>query len=130
MSNDQEVLEQFKKESPWGLATAVDLKNCNPATIRNAEVIKQFVQELCDLIDMKRFGDTMVVHFGDDPRVCGLSMTQLIETSLISGHFANETNAVYLDIFSCKEYPPYRVADFCKTFFEAEEVNVQFIFRH
>jgi S-adenosylmethionine/arginine decarboxylase-like enzyme len=130
MSNDQEVLEQFKKESPWGLATAVDLKNCNPATIRDAEKIKQFVQELSDLIDMKRFGDTMVVHFGEDPRVSGFSMTQLIETSLISGHFANETNAVYLDIFSCKEYPPYKVAEFCRTFFEAQEVKVQVIFRH
>jgi hypothetical protein len=31
---------------------------------------------------------------------------QLIETSLISAHFANLTNTVYLDVFSCKPYDP------------------------
>lgn len=128
-ATDQEVIEAFTKEPYWGLAAAVDLKGCNPETIRDAEKIKQFVHELCDKIDMKRFGDTTVVHFGEDPRVNGFSMTQLIETSLISGHFANETNTAYLDIFSCKEYPPYVVADFCKSFFEAKDVTLQIIFR-
>ena len=84
---------------------------------------------LCDLIQMKRFGETMVVHFGQDPRVSGFSMTQLVETSLISGHFANCTNAVYLDIFSCKEYPPHKTADFCKKFFEAKDMKIHVTFR-
>jgi S-adenosylmethionine/arginine decarboxylase-like enzyme len=109
----------------WGLAGSFDIYNCDPATIRDAGKIKEFVAELCDLIEMKRFGDTMVVDFGDDERVAGYSMVQLIETSLISAHFANKTNATYLDVFSCKPYNPNIVADFAKRFFGGSECIAQ-----
>ena len=79
---------------------------------------------------MKKFGPTVVVNFGEDPRVSGYSMTQLIETSLISGHFANQSDAAYIDIFSCKAYPPYVAAAFAKEFFEAQEVRVSIHFRY
>ncbi|MFA6017095.1 MAG: S-adenosylmethionine decarboxylase [Patescibacteria group bacterium] len=126
---DLEVMSRYKKQAPWGMSMNVDLYNCNPKTIRDAKKIKEFVDTLCDLIDMKRFGKTTVVNFGEDERVAGFSMTQLIETSLISGHFANQTNAVYLDIFSCKEYPPQLTAAFCKTFFEAKKMHTKVTFR-
>jgi S-adenosylmethionine/arginine decarboxylase-like enzyme len=80
-------------------------------------LIKQFVVELCDLIEMKRFGETQVVHFGEDEKVAGFSMAQLIETSLISAHFANKTNATYLDVFSCKAYDPETVKSFAQNYF-------------
>jgi S-adenosylmethionine/arginine decarboxylase-like enzyme len=79
---------------------------------------------------MKKFGPTTVVDFGEDPRVSGFSMTQLIETSLISGHFANQSNAVYLDIFSCKFYSPHVAAAYAKTFFEAKDVKLSINFRY
>ena len=126
---DDEVCVRFKTADAWGLSTSVDLKDCNPETIRSAEKIKEFVIKLCDLIDMKRFGEPQIVHFGPCERVAGYSMTQLIETSLISGHFANETNAAYLDIFSCKEYPPRVMADFCRDFFEAGSMKYNIVFR-
>jgi len=66
---------------------------------------------------MKRFGDTQVVNFGEDERVAGYSMVQLIETSLISAHFANLTNTVYLDVFSCKPYDPETVKRFSQEYF-------------
>jgi S-adenosylmethionine/arginine decarboxylase-like enzyme len=105
--------------TPWGLLTSLDLYGCDPDTIRDADKIKRFVVELCDLIEMKRFGDCQVVHFGEEERVAGFSMIQLIETSLISGHFANLTNAAYIDIFSCKAYDPDTVAEFTRKFFQA-----------
>ena len=97
--------------------------------IRDAQKIRQFVVELCDLIEMKRFGETQVIHFGEDERVAGYSMTQLIETSLISAHFANQTNTTYLDVFSCKTYDPQAVVDYAKGFFRADRVNIQVIQR-
>jgi S-adenosylmethionine/arginine decarboxylase-like enzyme len=102
----------------WGLCTAVDLQDCNPDLIRNADYIKRYVVELCELIGMKRFGECQVVNFGEG-RVAGYSMVQLISTSLISGHFANDTNNAYLDIFSCKGYDPAVVESFSKEFFGA-----------
>jgi len=127
--SDDEIIKKFKEQGSWGLYTSVDLKNCNPATIRDADRIKQFIVELCDLIDMKRFGEPTVVHFGPCERVAGYSMMQLIETSLVSGHFANETNAAYLDIFSCKEYGPKQMGEFCKKFFGAESMTTHVLFR-
>jgi S-adenosylmethionine/arginine decarboxylase-like enzyme len=110
--------------APWGILTSLDLYDCNPTTIREAEKIKQYVFELCELIQMKRFGECQVVHFGEDERVAGFSMIQLIETSLISGHFANLTNSVYIDVFSCKPYDNKKVSAFTKRFFEAESVTM------
>src|SRR5690554_3431697 len=127
--SDVEIVAQFKQRGCWGLYTSVDLKGCDPATIRDAEKIHRFIVELCDLIDMKRFGEPQIIHFGPNERVAGFSMTQLIETSLVSGHFANETNAAYLDIFSCKEYEPSKAAEFCRDFFGAESVTHQVLFR-
>ena len=106
----------FDKEKPWGMSTSVDLYNCDPSTIRDADKIKEYVKQLCDLIEMRTFGECLVVHFGDDPKVSGFSMTQLIETSLVSGHFANNTNAAYLDIFSCKWYDVEQVVSFSRKF--------------
>ena len=128
--DDEMFIRCYQEENPWGIATSVDLYECNPDSIRSAEKIRAFVDALCKLIDMKKFGPTVVVDFGEDPRVSGYSMTQLIETSLISGHFANQSNAAYLDIFSCKAYPPNVAAAFAKEFFEAREMNVSIHFRY
>ncbi len=106
------------KEDPWGLACSFDIYNCNPEIIRDANKIQEFVIKLCDLIEMKRFGETIIVNFGEEERVAGYSMVQLIETSLISAHFANLSGTVYLDVFSCREYDPETVESFAKEFFE------------
>lgn len=112
---------EYEVKDAWGLVSSIDLHGCNPATIRDAEAVKRFVYELCELIDMKRYGECTVVDFGEDPRVSGFSMTQLIETSLISGHFANQSNTVFLDIFSCKFYDPSIATNFAKEFFNATD---------
>ena len=119
-----------KADSVWGIASAIDIYNCNPSTIRDADQIKQFVIELCELIEMKRFGETQVVHFGEDEKVEGFSMIQLIETSLISAHFANLTQTTYLDVFSCKAYDPERVRLFSQEFFEGNRSILNVTLRH
>ncbi|MCK8518832.1 S-adenosylmethionine decarboxylase [Methanoculleus sp. 7T] len=129
MVSDAEIVAQFRQRGSWGLYTSVDLKGCDPASIRDPEKIHRFIIELCDLIDMHRFGEPQIIHFGPNERVAGFSMTQLIETSLVSGHFANETNAAYLDIFSCKEYEPSKAAEFCRNFFGAQSATYQVLFR-
>ena len=121
--------EQFNELGAWGLYTSVDIHNCDPAIIRDADMIRQYVVQLCDLIEMKRFGETQVVHFGEDERVAGYSMIQLIETSLISGHFANSTNSAYLDIFSCKFYDTSIMVEFTKNYFKASDAVVHITLR-
>ncbi len=118
VSETRSLREAAIAQNVWGMASAIDIYNCNPDTIRDADEIRRFTASLCDLIEMKRFGETQVVHFGEDERVAGYSMVQLIETSLISAHFANQSNAVYLDVFSCKPYDPEKVQTFAQEFFQ------------
>lgn len=121
--------KEFDAMKAWGILTSIDIHHCDPELIRSASTIKDFVIQLCDLIKMKRFGEPVIVHFGEDERVAGYSMTQLIETSLISAHFANQTNNVYLDIFSCKYYEPEKAAQFAKTFFKGKDFNLNVVLR-
>lgn len=121
--------EEVNYEDMWGMSTAIDLHRCNGKTIRDANKIKEFVRKLVKLIDMKAFGEPIVVNFGEEERVAGFSMMQLIETSLISGHFANQSGNVYLDVFSCKKYDPRKAAEFAKKFFEAKDYNMKTILR-
>jgi len=130
VKKDKEIMEKYNKENPWGMSVCVDLKDCDPKTLRDAKKVKEFVNNLVLLLEMKKFGKTTVVDFGENPRVTGFSMTQLIETSLISGHFANNSNAIYLDIFSCKAYAPYKAAEFCKKFFGAKSYELKINFRY
>ena len=120
---------EFENMQAWGILTSLDIHGCAPELIRDPGHIKDFVVQLCDLIEMKRFGEPVIVDFGEDERVSGYSLTQLIETSLISAHFANQSNAIYLDIFSCKYYDPNIAAEFSKTFFKGEDYNLNVTLR-
>jgi S-adenosylmethionine/arginine decarboxylase-like enzyme len=124
------IVDKIKKDCVWGISTSVDCYECDPELIRSIDQVKIFTAKLIKHIDMKAYGPCHVVHFGEDERVAGLSMFQLIETSCISAHFANQTNAAYIDIFSCKEFDPASAAEFCKEFFKAKTVNIQTNFRY
>jgi S-adenosylmethionine/arginine decarboxylase-like enzyme len=113
----------------WGVSACIDLYECDLHLMQDETAIKRFVRELCNLIKMRRFGETQVVCFGDDPRVTGFSMTQLIETSLVSAHFADYSKAIYLDVFSCATYDPDEAAAFAAQFFKAKRHNVQVVRR-
>ncbi len=112
------IKDEAIRTNAWGIAAGIDIYECDSEMIRSEEAIQQFVIELCDLIEMKRFGETQIVYFGEEDRVAGFSMIQLIETSLISAHFANLTDAVYLDVFSCKPYDPEIARQFSQKYFK------------
>ena len=113
----------------WGLSSCIDLYECDLSLMKDAEAIREFVSVLCDRIKMRRYGETQVVHFGDEPRVNGFSMTQLIETSLISAHFAEASRAIYLDVFSCASYDPRDVAEFALKYFKGKRCTLHVVER-
>jgi S-adenosylmethionine/arginine decarboxylase-like enzyme len=123
-------VEREFQEGAWGLLTSLDLSHCDPVVIRSAEALRVFAIELCAILKMKRYGEGQVVHFGQDEKVSGYSLTQLIETSLISGHFVDFTNKAYIDIFSCAAYDPAGAAMFTKEFFRASDVHTSTLFRY
>jgi S-adenosylmethionine/arginine decarboxylase-like enzyme len=117
------------KTEYWGVSSCINLYECNLGLMQNADAIRKFVVLLCDRIKMRRYGETQVVFFGDEPRVKGFSMTQLIETSLISAHFADATQAIYLDVFSCAPYDPEDTARFAAKYFKAARYELHVVHR-
>ena len=114
----------------WGMSSCIDLYECDLALMQNADAIREYVKVLCERIKMRRYGETQVVFFGDELRVQGFSMTQLIETSLISAHFADASRAIYLDVFSCAPYDPEEVARFAAEYFKAVRYQLNVTIRH
>lgn len=123
------IEDVYHKTESWGLSTTIDLHACRPDLIRDAEKIKEFTIRLCEHLKVKRFGECIVVHFGESEAIEGFSLVQLIETSLISGHFANLTNNAYIDIFSCRYYDPEIAVEFCKTYFDAVTAHSSYTLR-
>ena len=113
----------------WGASSCIDLYDCDLTLMQDADAIREFVKILCERIKMRRYGETQVVFFGDEPRVQGYSMTQLIETSLISAHFANASRAIYLDVFSCAPYDPEDTAKFAADYFKAARYQINITYR-
>ncbi len=127
LSRNLHILKTDRK-TPWGFSTVLDLKKCN-YKIKDKADIQDYVFQLCDLIDMKRFGPCHIHRFGNGNKE-GYSMVQLIETSNITGHFTEQDNSAFLDIFSCKEYDVLELEKFTKKFFEAESFISRTILRY
>ena len=115
---------EFDSSDAWGLATSIDMQGCDPDTIRSRDAIEAFTTAACDRLGVTPYGPPQIVRFGASPEIYGYSMVQLIETSLVSGHFAETTNAVYLDIFSCKWYDAAAVVEFAMQFFKSTSVRI------
>lgn len=130
MKSKEEMKDREESEvEHWGVSSCINLYDCDLALMQNAEAIREFVVLLCDRIKMRRYGETQVVFFGDEPRVQGFSMTQLIETSLISAHFADASRAIYLDVFSCAPYDPEDTARFAAEYFKAGDYQYEVVYR-
>ena len=114
--------------SAWGLLAVINLYNCDPDLIREPAVIKQFIIELCQVINMTRFGDVLIERFGKDS-LKGYSVMQFIETSSITAHFDEADNRAFIDIFSCKSFEVKPAVDFCFNCFKAKNFKCEVIVR-
>ncbi|MBB42169.1 MAG: hypothetical protein CMM44_00225 [Rhodospirillaceae bacterium] len=120
----------------YGVELILDMHGCSVETFTRSS-IQLFFEELCDLIDMKRED----LHFWDDvgvpneekqtsPHTQGTSAVQFILTSSIVIHALDQLEAVYINIFSCKEFDPKLTEDFSKKWFDASECKARFIDRN
>ena len=108
----------------FGMEVVLDLYDCNLETIRSKEKLQEYTRELCQVIGMTPYGAPFAERFGlNEAKTAGYSIVQLIETSSITGHFSEERNSAYINIFSCKEFEPKQAAEFSKDFFEADRVE-------
>ena len=95
--------QKSKSKKNWGYHLIINAGLCDPIALRSKATITAFAKRLVKDIDMVAFGEPRVVMFGAGEKR-GYTLVQLIETSCISGHFAEDQNDIYLDIFSCKPF--------------------------
>lgn len=107
----------------WGRSASIDLHGCTHALVRDPKAIKKFVVELARVLKMKRVGPPEIKRFGHG-KLRGYSMMQFIETSTIVAHFDEQGNRAFIDVFSCKQYNPQKVAAFCKKYFHATRISI------
>lgn len=117
--------------SYWGYHALFNCHDCDRALVSDRQNIYDFVKELVKEIDMVAFGEPVIEHFATHaPDKAGFTMTQMIETSHISGHFVDMNGDAYIDIFSCKPYDLGAAEDVIRRYFAPRAVQVNFITRH
>ena len=110
----------------YGYELVIDLHECNPALFSRAS-LDDFFTQLCSVIDMEK----CIVHFWDDvgvppeerqtsPLTKGTSAVCFILTSSIVVHTLDELRAVYVNLFSCKEFDRKVATRFIENWFEAK----------
>lgn len=130
MKQQIERISLRDKNQEFGEELIINLFDCKPETIRTEESLLGFVDELCKLIDMKKFGKPFIERFAVHSEIAaGYSVAQMIETSLISGHFSEYYNSAYINIFSCKAYDANKALEFAKEWFGAKSAKVQLLVR-
>ncbi|MCQ9205118.1 MAG: S-adenosylmethionine decarboxylase [Omnitrophica bacterium] len=114
----------------FGYELVMDLSGCDIKIIGSREKLKEYIDKLCKLIKMKKYGKTLLPYFGEKEEFTkGYSLVQLIETSSITGHFSDYWKTAYINIFSCKKYNQVLAKKFTRKFFKAKKLKANFLIR-
>ena len=78
-----------RKNKSWRQHQIIDLTGCPKNKISDPANIIDWIDALIQKIDMKPYGDCQLEKFAEhDPDAAGYTLVQLIETSSITAHFA------------------------------------------
>ncbi|GGM23340.1 S-adenosylmethionine decarboxylase [Dactylosporangium sucinum] len=114
----------------WGIELVLDLEGCDQAVISSGRHIRHFARALCDEIGMTPHGAPVCERFAlDNPEAAGYSLVQLITTSSISAHFAENTGRAFVNVFSCKPFDTDAATRFILDFFHAQHHRAQVLHR-
>ncbi|MEQ8659224.1 MAG: S-adenosylmethionine decarboxylase, partial [Gammaproteobacteria bacterium] len=84
----------------WGQHLIIDLAGCPRDRLIDADHLRSWVKDLVETIKMKAYGEPQLEHFATHSYdAAGYTLLQLIETSNICAHFAENLGQVYIDIF-------------------------------
>lgn len=109
----------------WGYHLSVDCAGCND-NIKDKAALADFSEDLVRALGMRAFGAPRTVRFGEDPKVTGYTLVQLIETSNITGHFCDYSGEAYIDIFSCRQFSQNAALAVINRHFAPKAYNVHY----
>ena len=119
----------------YGVELILDLHGCDVEKFTRPSITTYF-EQLCELIDMSReelvFWDDVGLPEDEkqtSPHTQGTSAVQFILTSSIVIHTLDQLRAVYVNMFSCKDFDPKLAEQFTKEWFGADDCSARFIER-
>ena len=111
--------------APWGQHLVLDFNGCPKELLEDKENILNWSKELVHAIDMVAYGDPVIEHFATHSHeAAGYTLLQMIETSNIAAHFAENIGQVYIDVFSCKAFDVEVALEICKKYFNPTQANM------
>ena len=111
--------------APWGQHLVLDFNGCPKELLSNKENILDWSKELVQAIDMVAYGEPIIEHFATHSHeAAGYTLLQMIETSNVAAHFAENIGQVYIDVFSCKAFDVEVALGICKKYFKPTEANM------
>ena len=114
----------------WGIHALFDCKACDKELIGDERVLRAFLKELVVNIDMVAYGEPILAHFAThDPSKGGYTICQMIETSLIDGHFVDENGDAYISVHSCKPFEVLIVEETINKYFKPENISKKVFYR-
>jgi len=114
----------------YGKELILDLIDCNPKIIRSKKKILEYLNKICDLLKIKKYGKPVIKRFGENTAWDkGYSFFQFITGSSISGHFLESENIAYINIFFCKLFDHKIAINFTKKFFKAKKIKNRVLIR-
>ena len=120
-----------ERKQNYGMELIMDLFDCDPKILASKKKLREFIVKICQLIKMKRYKEPLIERFGFGVDfTAGYSIAQLVETSLVSGHFSDLWKSAYVNIFSCKPFDTKKAKAFTKSFFKAKRIKSRFLIRH
>jgi len=122
-------------QQPYGYELIIDLHACDVSKFARKN-IEEYMETVCKAINMERED----LHFWDydgvpekelptEAHLLGTSAVQFITTSNIVIHTLDLLKAVYVNIFSCKEFDEKVAERITKEWFGAKQCRAQFIER-
>ena len=111
--------------APWGQHLVLDFNGCPKELLEDKENILNWSKELVHAIDMVAYGDPVIEHFATHSHeAADYTLLQMIETSNIAAHFAENIGQVYIDVFSCKAFDVEAALGICKKYFKPTQANI------
>ncbi|MEE9294588.1 MAG: S-adenosylmethionine decarboxylase [Phycisphaerae bacterium] len=134
-STNKMQTQECSPTKAYGQELILDLHGC-VVSMFTRKAIEGYCAELCELIDMERCD----LHFWDDvgvpeeeqqadAKTKGTSAVQFILTSTIVIHTLDLMKAVYVNIFSCKEFDTDEAAEFTANWFDSKDWTKQVVTR-
>ena len=102
----------------WGQHLILDFAGCPREKLASKDNLNRWIKELVEAIDMTAYGEPIIEHFATHSHdAAGFTLMQMIETSNICAHFAENLGQAYIDIFSCKAFDDAIAQKVCAKYF-------------